>query len=118
VVTPDADIAELRDIRTARMIAIPPSKARADIGDHLDNLDPVDPDDRAVFLAAEFAECTLPDGMSRDEFLAIAGQVAEELWHGEPDSTREQALALLAEGNLDRHDILHALARHELSRRN
>jgi hypothetical protein len=117
VVTADADIAELRKIRDARTVVIPPSDEREEDDTGLEHLDATDPGDRAAYLAADFAECQPPDGLSREEFLAVVRKVAEEVWRGEPDGTREQALALLAEGELDRHDIMHTLVRHALAHR-
>jgi len=116
VVTSDADVAGLRAVWDARTIAIPPGEEREGQDDDLAALDASDPDDRAAYLAADFAECKVPDGLSRDEFLGVVRRVAEELWTGEPASTREQAQALLAQDDLDRHDIMHVLVRHALSR--
>jgi len=109
VAASDADVAGLRAVWSARAIAMPPRAARAGHEAGLAALDATDAADRARFLAADFAGCGLPAGLSRDDFLAVLGQVAEQLWHGDQAGTREHALALLAEGELDRHDIMHAL---------
>jgi hypothetical protein len=118
VATADMDVTGLRDIWNVRTVAMPPSEDREEYGGGLEDLDATDPGDRARFLAAEFAECKVPAGLSRDAFLGVVRQVADELWQGEPPSTRAQALALLAEGEMDRHDIMHALVRHALAHRN
>ena len=110
IATSDADLATLKDAWLTRTIAIPPSDERETEG-----LDVADPADRARYLAADFAECTLPGGLSRADLTGVLSRVADELWDAEMTSTREQALALLAGGELDRHDIMHALVRHALS---
>jgi hypothetical protein len=115
VATSDADILWLADALATRTIAIPLSAERDDGGKQLDG---TNPDDRATYLAAEFAECQLPAGLSRDEFTGVVRQVAEQLWDTELSDTRKHALALLAEGELGRHDIMHALIQHALSSRN
>jgi hypothetical protein len=115
IATSGADVRALQDARATRMIAIPYSKDRDQDGTA--SLDGADPDDRATYLAAEFGECELPGGMSRDDFIGVVSQVAEELWDVELSGTRAHALALLAEDRLDRHDIIHALVRHALSTR-
>jgi hypothetical protein len=106
VATSDADLAMLRDARLTRTIAIPPSDER-----ETKNLDVTDPADRARYLAADFAECTLPGDVSREDLTGLLSRVADELWDTEMTSSREHALALLAEGALGRHDIMHALVR-------
>jgi hypothetical protein len=115
VATSDADIAELFAVYDARAIAMPPSEERED--DDLAALDAADPEDRARYLAADFADCKPPGDLPYEEFLGVVRQVAEELWGGEPASTRERALALLHEDELDRHEIMHALVRDELTHR-
>jgi hypothetical protein len=118
VATSDADVAGLRDVWNARVVVIPPRDERAEFDDAaLAGLDATDAAGRAAFLSSDFAECGLPGGLSREEFIGVARQVAEELWHGEPASTREHAFALLAGDHLDRHDIMHALVKHALSTR-
>jgi hypothetical protein len=57
----------------------------------------------------EFASCALDAGQTREDLIASATRVVEELWSGQPVSTWETARALLAEGR-NRHDVIHALA--------
>jgi hypothetical protein len=116
VATSDADIAELDDVRDAREIAIPLSDERGH-DDDVAGLDAAGPEDRARYLAADFADCKAPGDLSEEEFLGVVRQVAGELWSGEPASTRKRALALLHEDRLDRHEIMHVLVRDELSHR-
>jgi hypothetical protein len=115
IATGDANIASLADAWATRTIAIPLREERD--GDDTKQLDGTDPDDRAAYLAADFAGCQAPGGLSREDFLGLLRQVADELWDPELSDTREHALALLAEGQLSRHDIMHALVRQALSHR-
>jgi hypothetical protein len=117
VATSDADLAALKDAWLTRTIAIPPSDERETEAAETKNLDVTDPADRARYLAADFAECTLRDGMSREDLTGVLSQVADELWDAEMTGTRKHALALLAEGALGRHDIMHALVRQVLADR-
>jgi hypothetical protein len=116
VATSDADVAGLLAVDDARQIAIPRSDEREE-DDDLAGLDAADPGDRARYLAADFADCKPPGDMPHEEFLGVVRQVAEELWSGKPAGTRKRALAMLHEDELDRHEIMHALVRDEVSRR-
>jgi hypothetical protein len=60
-------------------------------------------------LAAEFGDCTPPDGMTSEEFVAAVTRVLDELWTGAPAQTWGKAKRMLAT-DVDRHDILHTLA--------
>jgi hypothetical protein len=115
VATSDADIVSLGNTLVTRLIAIPFSGERD--ADDIKGLDGTDSGDRAEFLAAEFAECKLPSGLSREEFLGVVREVADELWDPEMSDIRTHALALATEGDLDRHDIMHAMVQHALSNR-
>jgi hypothetical protein len=115
VATSDADVTSLEQTWATRTTAIPVSQERD--GDDAERLDPTNPDDRATYLAADFAGCAVPVGLSRDEFVGVLRQVADELWDPELSGTRKHALALLAQGELNRHDIMHALVRQALSQR-
>jgi hypothetical protein len=117
VVTSDVDVVTLVNAWATRTIAIPPSEDREEEDTGLEALDATSRDDRATYLAADFASCRPPSGMSRDEFIAVVCQVAEELWDTELSETRKHALALVAEHDRGRHDIMHALVAHTLSRR-
>jgi hypothetical protein len=47
--------------------------------------------------------------MSRDEFLAAAVRVSEQLWHDDPPQLWRQAREMVDAGMAD-HDIMHRLA--------
>ena len=117
VVTSDVDIVSLVNAWATRTIAIPASEDREEEGNGLEALDATSRDGRAAYLAVDFANCRLPGGMSREEFIAVVCQVGEELWDTELSGTRKHALALLAEGDRGRHDIMHVLIEHKLSHR-
>lgn len=117
VVTPGMDVAELRRIWDVRTIVVPATEDRDEQGPNPEQFDVTDPDARAAYLEADFGGCATGGELTRDEFLGAVHRVAEELWHGKPESTRVGALALLAEDKLDRHDIMHELVRRALASR-
>lgn len=104
LVTPDADLAWLADLRARRELAAPPPDDR-DPDD--EDVDAADPAGRATLAEHEFASCA-PAGAAGEKFLDTAKGVVEELWHGAPLATWQSAKALLAKG-LDRHDVIHRL---------
>jgi hypothetical protein len=104
IAAPDADAAWLADCRARRELAAPlPQNRDPDDAD----VDPASPDGRAALVASEFGTCDL-EGADRDEFLATARHVVEELWHDDPAETWQAAKGLLAKG-LDAHDVIHLL---------
>ena len=70
--------------------------------------DVTDPAARAASVEREFAICALDAGQTREDLIASATRVVEELWSGQPGLTWAAARALLAEGR-NRHDVIHAL---------
>lgn len=109
VATSDADITSISEHGRRRWFAIPPPGQR-DEGQQTDLLDASDPSVRQAYIAAEFASCSVPDGLTREDFQAATQGVVEELWRGEPDATWKRARQLMA-GGAGRHDVIHALVR-------
>jgi hypothetical protein len=105
LVTSDADVEMLRMAMVRRTLALPLPDDRPD---ETGSLDAADPATRRTVAAAEFATCTLPDGVTRDQLIAAAQRVVEELWTGEPPATWQHAERLSING-MDHHDIIHAL---------
>jgi hypothetical protein len=104
IAVPDADAAWLADCRARRELAAPlPENRDPDDAD----VDPADPDGRALLVESEFGTCDL-EGADPDEFLATARRVVEELWHDGPPGTWQAAKGLLAKGH-DAHDVIHLL---------
>ena len=104
--TSDGDVAALGAAVTRRSVAVP----FPEISDGTPAMDVTDPAARAAMVATEFAACHLDEGQAREDLLAGATRVVEELWAGTPAGTWEAARTLMAEGR-DRHDVIHALAR-------
>jgi hypothetical protein len=111
VAASDMDVAWLAGCRTRREFAVPPPWDR-DPG--VAPADATDPAGRAVLTAYEFASCT-PEGPAGEKFMAAAKRVVEELWHDDPAETWQAAERLLARGETP-HDVLHALAGHDIGR--
>jgi hypothetical protein len=107
VATSDAEASWLAAVTDRRVFAVPFPDER--INEAMAVLDASDPDHRAVIVATEFADCTPPDGMTIEEFVAAAKRVIEELWHDDPPTTWQTAQRMLAAGS-SRHEIIHALA--------
>jgi len=104
IAKPDVDAAWLADCRARRELAAPlPENRDPDDAD----VDPADPDGRALLVASEFGPCDL-EGADPDEFFATARHVVEELWHDDPSETWQAAKSLLAKGH-DAHDVIHLL---------
>ncbi|HEX4829727.1 MAG TPA: hypothetical protein VH478_01365 [Trebonia sp.] len=101
----DGDVTELAGAVTRRSVAVPYPSVGADGQPELDVTDPAA---RAAMIAREFASCSLDPGQSREDLVAAATRVTEELWAGEPPATWAAARAQLADGR-SRHDALHAL---------
>jgi hypothetical protein len=101
---PDADAAWLADCRARRELAAPLPQNRAP---DAEDVDPAGPGGRAELVVSEFGTCDL-EGADRDEFLATATRVIEELWHDDPSETWHTARSLLARGH-DAHDVIHLL---------
>jgi hypothetical protein len=112
----DVDLAWLGRIAYRRSIAMPLPEDR-DGGERVTRLRASDPADRRAYAAAEFADCRLPDGLTRDEFVSAVQDVVEQLWLGEPPAVWEHAEQHLLGEGMDRHDIIHALVSAALSRR-
>ena len=102
---PDANPVALVDTRLRRLFALPE--------DAVAGSDPSDPGTRLAAAEAEFGDCTPPDGMTSEEFVAAIGRVLDELWAGHPGQTWDRARMLVAAG-ADRHDALHSLAARKL----
>lgn len=99
-----------------RAFAVPLLTGEHD-GVDLGALDPADPDDRRVLVAAEhpeYADAGLPAGSTAEDgvdpglHLTLHEIVATQLWDGEPPETWDTAQRLLDLG-YDRHDVLHML---------
>jgi hypothetical protein len=103
----DADMAWLGRSAIRRSVAMPLPEYREG-GDWATGLRASDPVDRRAYAAAEFADCRLPAGLTREEFISAVQDVVERLWQGEPPEVWEHAQHLIGDG-LDRHDVIHAL---------
>jgi hypothetical protein len=101
------DYLKIDEAMFRRVMAIPLPWDRDEEG--TGKLDATDPADRHAYAAAEFAECELPDGMTRDELVSAAHRVIEELWSADPPATWQRVRDLLSQ--MDRHDAIHALIR-------
>jgi hypothetical protein len=110
VVTSDVDVAWLREVADRRGFAVAQPWDREYEDELTADLDVRTPAGRHAGAAAEFATCDLPDGATREDFIAAIHQVIEELWAGEPAQTWELAEQLTAAG-LGRHDVIHELER-------
>jgi hypothetical protein len=108
----DIDVRDLAAAVTRRSVAIPLPGTRDSVPATTDVTDPAA---RAASVEREFAICTLDAGQTREDPIASATRVVEELWSGQPTSTWEAARALLAEGR-NRHDVIHALVQRSGSR--
>ena len=106
----DIDVRDLAAAVTRRSVAIPLPGSRDSVPA---TTDVTDPTARAASVEREFAICTLDAGQTREDLIASATRVVEELWSGQPVSTWEAARALLAEGR-NRHDVIHALVQQSL----
>lgn len=108
VVASDVDLAWLGQVAYRRSIAMPLPEDREG-GEWVTQLRASDPADRRAYVAAEFANCSLPDGLTRDEFVSAAQDVVEQLWLGEPPAVWEHAKQLLLGEGMDQHDVIHTL---------
>jgi hypothetical protein len=106
--TGDADVTGLAEVVTRRSVAVP----FQDSPDGLPGADVTDPAARAEMVAEEFGRCQLDEGQTREDLIAGATRVVEELWAGEPATTWDAARKLMAEGRT-RHDAIHALLSRE-----
>jgi len=99
----DADVSWLSEHVGRRMFALPLPPEHAP-------LDLADPADRRRLVQEEFADCTPPTGMTREEFAEAAYRVVEDLWRDDEENpTFRAASRLFAEG-VSRHDVIHRLA--------
>ncbi len=105
--TSDGDVTALSAAVTRRTIAVPFPKIGQDGSAAMDVTSPAA---RADMVAQEFGLCNLEDGQTREDLIAGATRVVEELWSGQPAATFEAASKLLTEGH-SRHDAIHALLR-------
>jgi len=101
----DIDVSWLADQVGRRMFALPMPEP----GDTGPRFDAGDPQARRARVEAEFAGCSPPDGLTREQFMAAVHRVICELWDGDPPETFGQA-SVLYTGGIDRHDVIHALA--------
>jgi len=99
----DADVSWLSDHVGRRMFALPMPEQHAP-------LDLADPADRRRLVQEEFAECTPPAGMTREEFVDAAYRVVEDLWRDDEENPTFQAASRLFAEGLSRHDVIHRLA--------
>ncbi|HEX6519201.1 MAG TPA: hypothetical protein VF070_04190 [Streptosporangiaceae bacterium] len=109
----EADVVRIGEHAVRRQFALPKPEDRL-FGGESEALDAGDPVSRRVYAEAEFADCDLPEGTTREEFLVTVHRVIEELWTGEPPATWEQAQSLLDSGK-DRHDVIHDLVQRSTS---
>jgi hypothetical protein len=103
--TSDADVSWLLAQFSRRLFAVPLS-APDGLGRHPDVGDRAA---RQVLTEAEFEECTPPDGMTSEQFVAAAVQIVDEIWDDEPPQTYAAAKRMSPDG-ADRHDVIHTLA--------
>jgi len=75
-------------------------------GTDLSSLDPADPRDRRLMLAADHDQAA--NGQASEEHLDRHAALAERLWRGDPPELWEAAQRLLDLG-MPRHDVVHAL---------
>jgi len=106
LVTSDADLSWLTRRLMRRGFALPMPEP----GDGSGPRDVSDPQVRRAMTEAEFAGCTPPAGLTREQFMAAVHRVVCEIWDDDPVDTYLSAAELCA-GGLDRHDAIHALAR-------
>jgi len=106
LVTSDVDVPWLTEQLARRAFALPMPVP----GDGSPLFDAADPQARRERTEAEFADCSPPAGLTREEFMTAVHRVMSELWDGDPPETFWSARSLLADG-FERHDIIHALAR-------
>lgn len=116
---PDGAPEELADLAARRLFALGGPTAVVD-GEEME-IDPTDPDERALAIRAEHPEYehvldddtlgdeVLVDGVNPRLHLAMHEMVANQLWDGDPPEAWPAAQRLLTAG-MDRHDVLHALA--------
>jgi hypothetical protein len=103
--TSDADVSWLLAQFSRRLFAVPLS-APDGLGRHPDVGDRAA---RRVLTGAEFEECSPPDGMTSEQFVAAAVQVVDEIWEDDPPETYAAANRMSPDGT-DRHDVIHTLA--------
>lgn len=101
------DAGRLAEALDRRAMAVPPPGERPQDAP-LRSVDPADPAGRRALVEHEFAECDPPEGMSREDFLAAAVRVGEQLWRDHPPELWQRARALADRGVAD-HDIMHQL---------
>jgi hypothetical protein len=107
----------LREALVRRIFAMP--QVRAPVDGEWMTLDPTDPDERELFIAAEHPEYqdALDDPFADEEIdgvnprlhIAMHQAVTNQLWDDEPPEAWRAAQRLLASG-MERHDVLHHLA--------
>jgi len=103
--TSDVDVSWLAARVGKRMFALPmPGPGEAG-----ELRDAADPQVRRAATEAEFADCTPPGGLTREQFMTAVHRVISELWDDDPPETFAAARLLFADG-LSRHDVIHALA--------
>jgi hypothetical protein len=101
----DVDFSWLTDRVGRRMFAVPMPEP-----DEASELrDAGDPQARRARTEAEFADCTPPGGLTREQFMAAVHRVISELWDDDPPETFAAARVLFSDGR-NRHDVIHALA--------
>jgi hypothetical protein len=98
----DADVSWLSEQVGRRMFALPLPQQHA-------ALDLTDPAGRRGLVEAEFGQCTPPAGLTREEFVAAADRVVEDIWRDGDSPTYQAARRMFAEG-VSRHDVIHRLA--------
>jgi hypothetical protein len=106
VAASDADVSWLTEQFARRLFVLPITEP----GDDGALPDAGDPQTRSALTEAEFADCTPPDDMTREEFMTAVHRVISEIWEGDPFDTFWSAQSLVADG-LDRHDAIHVLAK-------
>jgi hypothetical protein len=103
--TSDVDVSWLAARVGKRMFALPMPEP----GEASELRDADDPQARRAATEAEFADCTPPAGLTREQFMTAVHRVISELWDDDPPETFAAARLLFADG-LGRHDVIHALA--------
>jgi len=115
---PSASTAEIERTLDRRLFTMPFTGATID-GEDFDQLNPSDPDERALLIEGEHPELhealADPDldrqvvGFSPRFHLTMHEVIANQLWDNDPPEVW-QAAQRLRDQDVDRHDILHALS--------
>jgi hypothetical protein len=112
--SPLASNTEVERTADRRRFAVPSLNTTVD-GESFAQLDPADPDERALLIKGEHPELhedpdaeTDAEGFSPRFHLTMHEVIANQLWDNDPPEVWQAAQRLRAQG-MERHDILHKL---------